>query len=210
MSKDWRKIQNEKVINYLNEQLSEPISIKADLNNNYETYEELGLELMKYYSSKEYESKQEKKQLLRAKIITLESEKFNIINLDNIKSITIQFTIMLAFISAITSLFKDLINYNINGMLTFLLYIVIVFIVSIIFVYVINRIDSHHNRENRYKNIAINIHKSVIEEELDRIKEDNKQQENETNKILKEIDKTVEGTKREVETLMRFLNGIKK
>lgn len=65
MFKNWKKKKNEKVINYLNEQLFEKIivkkNLKSDLNNDCATYEEIVSKLREYYNSKNYNDIETKK-----------------------------------------------------------------------------------------------------------------------------------------------------
>ena len=177
MFKTSRVKNNEKIAQNLSKQLSETIILKANLDNDYETYEELVLKLRKHYNSKTYDTIEIKERELKSKIIALESLKLNMPNSDIIKDISIQFTIMLSFVSIFVSISKDFIKADINKISMLFLYIIIFFVVSILFVHISNKLSLQQNRDNRCKLVAINIHKSVIEEQLNYIEENKKQNE---------------------------------
>ena len=164
--------------------------MKSDLNNDCATYEEIVSKLREYYNSKNYNDIETKKQELKSKIIALESLKFNMTNTDIIKDISIFFTIFLAFISFYSSFIKDIIKNDIRSMVKIFEYIAGVFLLIMLLVYIIDQVASHIRVCNRNVSIAINIHKCVIEEQLNEIEENKKQKgkiENENHGIIKRI-----------------------
>lgn len=172
MIKTNRVKNNEKIIKYLSEQIGGIINIKANLDSDYETYEELVWELRNYYEKFDY--KEDKVKYLKRKLIVLESEKLNLSNSEGIKEISVQTSIMLAFISVLFNFAKDLLKNDSNRMYLIFSYIVLIFMGIIIVINIIGKLDFSLNRDNRNKNIAINIHKSVIEEQLNEIEENKK------------------------------------
>lgn len=175
MFKTSRVKNNEKIIKYLSEQIGGIINIKVNLDNNYETYEELVSELKNYYEKFDY--KEDKVKYLKRKLIVLESEKLNISNSEGIKEISVQTSIMLAFISVLSNFAKDILKNDINRMFMIFSYIALIIMGIIIIVNIIGKLDLSQNRDNRNKSIAINIHKSIIEEQLNEIEETMKQNE---------------------------------
>lgn len=177
MFKTSRVKNNERIAQDLSKQLSETIILKASLDNDYGTYEELVLKLRQHYNSKTYDTIEIKEQELKSKIIALESLKLNIPNSDIIKDISIQFTIMLSFVSIFVSITKDFAKTDFNKMYMLFLYLILFFVGSILIVHISSKISLQQNRDNRCKLVAINIHKSVIEEQLNEIEENKKQNE---------------------------------
>ncbi len=175
MYKTSRVKNNKKIIEHLSKQICGIINIKANLDNDHETYEELVSKLRNYYEKFDY--KEGKEKYLKGKLIVLESERLGISSSDGIKEISVQASIMLAFISVLSNFAKDILKNDINKMFNIFSYIALIIMVIIIIVNIIGKLDLSQNRDNRNKSIAINIHKSIIEEQLNEIEESKKQNE---------------------------------
>ncbi|MFT8349480.1 hypothetical protein [Clostridium saccharoperbutylacetonicum] len=209
MFKTSRVKNNQKIMEYLSKQICGIINIKANLDNDHETYEELVLKLRNYYEKFDY--KEDKEKYLKGKLIVLESEKLGISNSDGIKEISIHATIMLAFISVFANFTKDSIGSNSEIRYMIFLYILAVIGFLIMFVYIIGKLDFSQNKSNRNKQIAINIHKSVIEEQLEEIEEKEKQNEIEKSKQeqIEKIIQELKENKKETSIVEKIINKFK-